>query len=262
VSSLKGRIIAITRSRNESEHFLQLVEKEGGKVIPIKAIEVVPEGRKAVERFLKLLNEKKHDYCAFMSAQAVLVLFRLGARAQVLSTLSSTEVIAIGPKTKQELENRGVRVDLMPDTFSTIGLVKMFSNERQTGKRIIIPRSGEAGDYASKELTNIGMDVDEVFLYRVRTAKVTPALKRVYKMILEKKVDAIVFTSASNARSFMEIIESLDNNIKFDGVKIVSIGPFTSAELRKRGLDYYEARNHTIDGTVEAVKELFTNHSR
>lgn len=264
VPSLEGRTLAITRGRKEAAEFSRLVKKEGGRALPVKAIEIVPEGRKAAQRFLKLLYEKKHDYCAFMSAQAVAMLFDLGGKERIASALGSTEVIAVGPKTKQELERRGVRVGMMPRAFSSVGLLEMLSSSKksQKGKKIIIPRSTEAGDYAAKALSDIGMTVDEVFTYSVRSAKVTQTWKKFYRMLLDKKIDVLVFTSASNVRSFFEIIDELGGKTRIDRlVRVMSIGPLTSAELEKRGIKYREAEDHTVEGTVQAAVKLFTGRS-
>lgn len=268
VPSLEGKILAITRGRKEAAEFSRLIKREGGKAIAVQSIEVVPEGRKAARRFLEAVDEKKHDYCAFMSVQAVAVLFELGGEKKVASALRSMEIIAVGPKTKQELEKHGVKVGMLPDAFSSAGLAEMLSSKggSQKGKKIIIPRSAEAGDYAVKALSDLGMSVDEVFLYTVRTAKITPAWKRFYGMLLDKRIDAMVFTSASNVRSFFETIDRLGGNNNDNGssvqvdrlVQVVSIGPFTSAELKKRRVRHYEAERHTVEGTVQAAKKLLT----
>lgn len=261
---LEGRILAITRGKKEASGFFNLVKKEGGKVIALQAIDIVPKDRKSIRQFLKLLKEKEHEYCAFMSAQAVEVLFKLGGEEKIASALRSTEVIAVGPKTKHELERRSIRVNMMPNTFSSIGLAELLTSKgEQKGKKIIIPRSGEAGDYASKALMDLGMSVDEVFLYTVRTADVTPTWKKFYRMLLDKKIDAIVFTSASNVRSFFEILDRL-GKVRIDEHidAVVSIGPFTSAELKRRKVNHHEAKDHTIEGTVSTAMKLLTGCSK
>jgi uroporphyrinogen-III synthase len=106
------------------------------------------------------------------------------------------------------------------------------------------------------------MTVDEMFMYRVRPARVTQTWKKFYRMLLDKKIDVLVFTSASNVRSFFEIIDKLGGKTRIDRlVQVVSIGPFTSAELEKRGIKYREAEDHTIQGTVRTAMKLFTGRS-
>ncbi|MDQ5863887.1 MAG: uroporphyrinogen-III synthase, partial [Thermoproteota archaeon] len=119
---LKNKTLAITRSEQDAKEFLQLVRAQGGWAMALPVIEIVPRGPEVVEDFLYKLRKKKHYYCAFMSQQAVNVLFDLG-RDKILPLLKSTNVIAIGPKTKQSLEERGIKVELMLEKFSSFGLV-------------------------------------------------------------------------------------------------------------------------------------------
>lgn len=252
---LHDRVIAITRSEQEAREFSGLVQEQGGRAIAIPAIEMVPAGAQAGQEFLSLLKKKKHDYCAFMSAQAAGVLASLVGAEQARLALKETTVIAVGPKTRQELEKHGISVDLVPDSYSSIGLVDMLARQKPAGKRIIIPRSSEAGEFAAKALYDLGMTVDEVSLYGVRTHPGnTPAWQEFRGLLAGKKIDAIVFTSASNVRSFFEIMPDPG----LEGVAIISIGPFTSAELRRKKVDYIEASDdHTVKGTVEVARELF-----
>jgi uroporphyrinogen-III synthase len=260
--SLRGKTIAVTRSKGEAQEFIQLVEAKGGRAVPIQAIELVPAGQSAAQRFESLLKEKRHDYCAFMSAQAVRALFDLLPEAG--SLLKGTGVIAVGPKTREELERRGVSARTPASgRFSSTGVIEMLAAEREpAGKKIIIPRSAEAGEYVADELARIGMEVDEVFMYAVRTASgATDEWRNFFSLVKAKKMDAIVFTSASNVRAFFEILEKA--GAARPECEIISIGPFTSAELQKKGIvNYREATEHTIRGTVEAAGAALTGKSR
>ena len=171
------------------------------------------------------------------------------------AALMPTGVIAVGPRTKQELEEHGVSVEMMPETYSSIGLAEMLAKKNPKGKKIIIPRSGEANEFAAKALTDLGMEVDEVLLYTVRTGAVTREWLEFQKMLAAGIIDAVVFTSASNVRAFFELLEKIEMSL--ENVQAISIGPFTSAELEKRGVKYREAGDHTIQGTVRVAKELF-----
>jgi uroporphyrinogen-III synthase len=82
----------------------------------------VPKGPEVAEQFIDKLRKKKHYYCAFMSQQAVNILFDL-ARDKIAPVLKSTTVIAVGPKTKQSLEEHGIKVGLVLEKFSSFGLI-------------------------------------------------------------------------------------------------------------------------------------------
>jgi uroporphyrinogen-III synthase len=255
---LKNKVLAITRSDRDAKEFLQLVKDEGGTAIALPAIEIVPKDPQVAEEFLDKLRTKKHHYCAFMSQQAVSVLFNL-AHDKVAPALKSTTVIAVGPKTKQSLEERGIEVKMVLKKFSSVGLVDLMSEiDEPAGKKIIIPRSGDANEFASEALARLGMDVDEVSLYTVRTKMIEPIWKEFSDQLLQGNVDAIIFTSASNVNAFFEIMDRMSKaKLQLDALtKVVSIGPFTSKALKDRGIECFEAEDHTVRGAFEIAKEI------
>lgn len=257
--TLKGKMLAITRNERDAEEFSRLVAAEGGKAIALPTIEIVPAGPQAAREFLDKLHDKKHDYCAFMSSQAVSVLFELASKSEIISALESTAVIAVGPKTRQSLEERGISVRLMPEKFSSAGLVELLCGAKPAGKKIIIPRSGAANEFATEALTKIGMQVDEVFLYSVRTCAPSSAWGEFSALLLQKKVDAVIFTSASSVGSFFEIMAKISpGHPRLDSVtRVISIGPFTSKELRGRGIiKCFEVKEHTVKGALELTKNI------
>jgi uroporphyrinogen-III synthase len=258
---LKNKILAITRSEQDAKEFLQLVREQEGRAIALPVIEIVPRGPEVVEEFLDKLRKKKHYYCAFMSQQAVNILFDR-AQDKITPLLKYTTVIAVGPKTKQSLEERGIKVGLVLEKkFSSIGLVDLMSGIEPSGKKIIIPRSAASSDFATKALIRLGMDVDEILLYSVRTRAIDPIWEEFCELLSKKRVDAIIFTSASNVSSFFEIMENLSKDrllLLLDNVtKVVSIGPFTTKALRDRGIiRCFEAEEHTVRGALQVAEQI------
>jgi uroporphyrinogen-III synthase len=257
MSGLRNKILAITRSKSDAKDFLQLVREQGGRVIALPAIEIVPQGPEVAEEFFDKLRKKKHYYCAFMSQQAVNILFDL-ARDKIAAALNSTTVIAIGPKTKQSLEEHGIKVGLVLEKFSSFGLVELMSEMKPAGKKIIIPRSGAANDFVTEALIRLGMDVDEILLYTVRTRAVEPIWREFCDLLFQKRVDALIFTSASNVNSFFEIMYNMSKGeLQLDNLtKVVSIGPLTSKALRDRGIRCFEAEEHTVRGALQIAKQI------
>ena len=259
--TLKNKILAITRSERNAKEFLQMVREQGGRAIALPAIEIVPQGPEVAEEFLDKLRKKKHYYCAFMSQQAVNILFDL-APDKIESVLKSTTVIAVGPKTKQSLEEHGVKVGLVLEKFSSVGLVDLMSRIEPAGKKIIIPRSSAANDFATEALIRLGMDVDEIVLYSVRTRRaVEPIWKEFYGLLLQKRVDAVIFTSASNVTSFFEIMGKVSKyELQLNSLtKVVSIGPLTSRALWEQGIECFEAEEHTVRGALQIAKQILYN---
>lgn len=251
MTALKNKILAITRNEQDAIEFSKLVSAQGGKAIALPTIEIVPAGPQAAQEFLDMLQSKQHDYCAFMSSQAVNVLFNL-ASEKATPVLNSTTVIAVGPKTRQSLEERGVRVRLMPEKFSSAGLVDLLSKLEPAGKKMIIPRSGAANEFVSQALKDLGIQVDEVLLYSVQTPKPSPIWSEFSSLLKKRQVDAVIFTSASSVGSFFEIA----GKMQLDSLtKVISMGPFTSKELEKRKIKYLEAEEHTVMGAFELARD-------
>ena len=261
--SLESKILAITRKFLHAQDFSDLVKLEGGRTIALPTIDIVPKDPNVVQEFLNTVNEKMHDYCAFMSSQAVNVLFDhasiMNTTEQVISTLNSRTVVAVGPKTKQTLIERGVDVQIVPQTYSSKGLVELFAKGNIVNKRIIIPRSEMSNEFIVKALSDLGMTVDELFLYSVRTSKPNSTWNSFAQLLEQQKIDGIIFTSASAVRSFFEIVQKILPNT-FNPLKgvpaIIAIGPFTKDELSKREIQSFESKDHTIKGTFELAKVI------
>ena len=66
-SMMQGKIIAITRSEDDSEEFIDLVTKEKAKPVSLPTIELVSKGDKIVEEFLEATKQYDPDFSFFMS---------------------------------------------------------------------------------------------------------------------------------------------------------------------------------------------------
>jgi uroporphyrinogen-III synthase len=263
---LNSKLLAITRKDADAHEFSRLVISEGGETILLPTIDVVPKGPEVIAEIISLIREKKYDYCMFMSPRAVDVLFDLAVKVnkvqEIILALNSSITVAIGPKTKSALISHGVEVKMMPEEYSSQGLVYLFSkvnNNTIKGKKIIIPRSEKSKEFIRKALSNLGMTVDEIFLYDVKTSCTTTIWEDFVALLKQKKVDAIIFTSTSTVQSFFEIMRTLshDTHSLLSNVKaIIAIGPATSEELKKRNIRSFEAKEHTIRGTFELAKTI------
>ena len=105
---IQGKNIAITRSKDDSKEFIDLMTAEKANVLPLPTIELVSKGKKIVEEFLSALEKENPDFSVFMSSKAVTLLFDTAKKISKFETLqlaiANTIVIAVGPKTKEALE--------------------------------------------------------------------------------------------------------------------------------------------------------------
>jgi len=263
---LDKKILAITRRDLLAKEFSDLVRSEGGKVIALPTIDIIPKGAKLVEELIETITKKNHDFCVFMSPNAVDILFDLACKIKkadkLISVLNSRIIIAIGPKTRNRLIHYKIKVKIVPENYSSEGLIQLFSSniDLANGKRIIIPRSEESDEFIKISLLALGMEsVDEIHLYAVKTSQTENSIwKEFIVLLMQKKIDSIVFTSSSTVKAFFRIIK--DSNVKnvehaLHEIKaIIAIGPRTGEELQKRRIRNFVAEEHTIRGTFELAK--------
>ena len=263
---ITGKTIAITRSKEDSEEFIHLITMANANPIPLPTIELVSKGEKIVEEFLNSIKDDNHDFSVFMSSKAVKLLFdtarKLSKFEKLQLAVANTTVIAVGPKTKAALEKEGIRVTYMPQKkYSSVGVGEVFTRLNAEGKKVIIPRSGASTPFLAQLLEKIGLQVKEIYLYDVCSFKDTSQWNEFRVLFSNKKIDGIVFTSASSVNAFFEImLMDSDKKILLEDLqktKVVAIGPFTADELKKFGLAPIVADVHTISGAFDTMKNCF-----
>jgi uroporphyrinogen-III synthase len=258
---IEGKTIAITRSRDDSQEFIDLITKERGNVLPLPTIELVSKGEKIVDEFLSALADGDPDYSVFMSSKAASLLFetakKVGKFEELQLAIANTIVLAVGPKTKDALEKENVKVAYMPQRYSSVGIGEIFTKLNAVGKKVIVPRSGASTSFLKDLLEKIGLHVTELYLYDVCTFRDTSQWNEFRDLFSQDKIDGIIFTSASSVRAFFEIMtKDHDENQLIDMLHktmVVSIGPFTADELKKFNVKNVVADVHTILGSFNVL---------
>jgi len=258
---IEGKTIVITRSRDDSQEFIDLITKERGNVLPLPTIELVSKGEKIVDEFLSALADGDPDYSVFMSSKAVSLLFetakKVGKFEELQLAIANTIVLAVGPKTKDALEKENVKVAYMPQRYSSVGIGEIFTKLNAVGKKVIVPRSGASTPFLKDLLEKIGLHVTELYLYDVCAFRDTSQWNEFRDLFSQDKVDGIIFTSASSVRAFFEIMtKDHDEDQLVDMLHktmVISIGPFTADELKKFNVKNVVADVHTILGSFDIL---------
>jgi uroporphyrinogen-III synthase len=217
--------------------------------------------------------------------------------------------IAIGPKTKKEIEknkikailaidasfspsirnindNNKIPLDNIKTDYSINNIMEILEkmdkeNEKNGQKaKILMPRSLESltsHNFIIKNYKNLILD--QVFFYETREfdrVKESNEWKKFQNIIYNKKIISIIFTSPSTVRSFFSILANnfftQRNQYEFKSIpnikndqellsnlgirKIISLGPKTSEELKRRNLTYTQPKEHTIKGALDHLLKL------
>ena len=265
---LDGKTIAITRSQDDASEFIELSKQNKATPIPLPTIELVSKGEKIVDEFIESVQKYNPDYSVFMSSKAVKLLFdtarNIGKLEALQLSVANTIVMSVGPKTTMSLEKEGIKVNHQPaDTFSSVGVGEEFTKIHAVGKKVIVPRSGASTPFLKELLNKIGIDVLEIHLYDVCAFRDTTQWNDFRALFSQNKIDGVVFTSASSVRGFFEImskdydVEDLLDHLK--ELSVVSIGPFTSDELKKNNVKNTVAQVHTVAGAFDAMKNTLNS---
>jgi uroporphyrinogen III methyltransferase / synthase len=247
---LFGQRIVITRDRSQAGELAARLHALGADVAELPTIEIQPPADPApLDRAIGELDA--YDWLIFTSANGVrYFLDRLDGSARDWRGMRA-RICAIGPATRKKIEAAHLKVDLMPEQYVAESLVEAFACVELAGKRVLLPRAAVARDLVPAALRERGAAVDVVEAYRTGIpTNAGTAARRIWSSA--HRPDWIAFTSSSTVNNFVAIagLEPLR------GVRIASIGPATSATVRKHGLEVdAEARPYTMDGLVAALIE-------
>jgi len=244
VGPLAGYTIGITAARRREELGAAL-QRRGAKVIYAPAIRIVPladdaELRAATERCLEapldiVIATTGIGFRGWIEAADA-----WGLADELVAAFEGKILLARGPKARGAMRASGLRETWSPESESSSEVLAHLINEGDLeGKRIAVQLHGEPLPDVVETLKLAGAYVIEVPVYRwVRPADETP-LRRLIEMVPTGGVDAVAFTSAPAAASFLRAAEEQNcTEAVLDALssRVVAacVGPVTAGPLIKR----------------------------
>jgi uroporphyrinogen-III synthase len=209
--------VVVTRAVEGSERLAQALEAAGFETAVCPLVRIVPIDGPPV-------GAAGYDWVVLTSARAV---------EELLRRLDGPlpRVAAVGPGTAEALRAAGVEPALVAARSTQEGLVEALRPRLDPSAHVLFAGAEDARDVVEREL-----GADSIALYR--TEPVRPESF--------PEGELVVLASGSAARSFAAL-----------GLPrpCVSIGPVTSAEARRLGLEIVaEAETHDLEGLVRAVR--------
>lgn len=151
-------------------------------------------------------------------------------------TPGTARVCAIGSATADALREEGYDVDLVPEEFSSAGLVRALS-QRVPGARVEVARSNHGSAVLTDGLVEVGAYVHETVLYElVRPPEVGEAVD----LAASGALDAALFTSSLTVEHFLEAATEQDVRADvlsgLDDAMVGAIGDPTRETARQHGV--------------------------
>jgi uroporphyrinogen-III synthase len=287
---LKGIRVLVGRARHQAGALSSELRKRGADVIEIPFIEIrKPKSFRPLDAALKSLGT--YDWLVLTSVNGVEAMWdrkqdlqdRLQkvqeghdfSRAVKPSKSKSASaaagprlrVAAIGPATRKAIEQRGVKVEVVPKEYVAESVVRSLKGKVK-GKRVLLVRAKVARDVIPNELRKAGAHVDVVEAYETVVPQSSRRRLQAALRNPKRRPHIVMFTSSSTVRNFAELLRSREPlrtagavsgqecplHTRLDGILMASIGPVTSSTLRECELAVdISAKEFTIPGLVKAI---------
>jgi len=257
---LFGKRVLVTRPRDQAADLVERLEAEGAETIVAPMIRIAPpEDYGPLDE--ACARAATFDWIVFTSANAVeAFLDRLLAGTQDLRALKGVKLCAVGPRTAERFARAGLKVDLMPAEYRAEAVLRAMTETGEVrGRAVLLPHADIGREIIETELKKQGAVVTSVVAYR--TVAEDPEREGepdVYRMLLERSIDVVTFTSASAVRSFVRVLGAEPAVDLLRGVVVASIGPLTAeaASLCNVATTIMPAE-YTVAGLVTAIVQYF-----
>lgn len=255
---LVGRRVLVTRSKDQAGELVELLEAQGAEAVEAPLINIVPP-----EDYAPLDAECEragaYDWIVFTSANAATAFMdRLLQGTRDVRALAGARLCAIGPGTASRLTRFGLKVDLIPEDHSAMGVVAALKGAGSIkGKRVLFPKADIARDVLPEELREAGAEVTEVVAYRTVTAE-SDAHLGIYRQLLDRRIDAVTFSSASAVRAFVSIYGEDQTVDLLNHTIVATIGPVTAEAATRYGITpQVTPDTSTLPALVDALAAHF-----
>lgn len=265
---LVGSRVLVGRARHQAGALSSQLRKLGADVIEIPFIEIrKPRSFRPLDSALK--NLTSYDWLILTSVNGVEAMWeRMKKLHLAKAALKRLHTAAIGPATKKAIEQRNLKVDVVPKEYVAESVVRSM-RKMVKGKRVLLVRAKVARDVIPRELRKAGAQVDVVEAYET---VVPESSRRRLQAALKngrRRPHVVTFTSSSTVKNFVELLRGASRgqrhtrHTQLDGVRTASIGPVTSSTLRELGLPVHiAAKEFTIPGLVDAIARSVKQSNR
>ncbi|TQR97789.1 uroporphyrinogen-III C-methyltransferase [Paenibacillus ottowii] len=256
---LFGKRILVTRARAQASSLVRRIEELGGEPYEFPVIQTVvpsdePTKQKIKEAFTRL---PEYDWVFFTSVNGVEYFFtHLKEQGKDVRSLYKARIAAVGPATADALRKHGIVAEQIEGPFQAEGLLEAFEQDLQTGQSVFLPRGDLARSWLPDQLREMGLHVTEADLYQTVLAANTQD-DELLKLLEERAIHAITFTSSSTVTFFMEALKQMgisDPVSLLEGVTIAVIGPLTGETATQAGLTVsLMSEKATIESLIQSL---------
>ena len=262
---LFGKRILVTRPREQAVELVERLEMMGAQAIEAPMIRIAPP-----DDFGPLdaacAHAQEFDWIIFSSANAVdAFVERLLATSQDVRALAGVKLGVVGPAAAERLARVGLKVELTPSEYRAESVVRAIADRGGiSGMKVLLPRADIGREVLAEELRRQGADVTEVVAYRTVVAEPErEGEPDIYRMLLERHIDVVTFTSASAVRNFVRVLGAEPAADLLRWTVVASIGPVTAEAAVQCDIHTtVMPSTYTVQALVDAIVDHFERQLR
>lgn len=260
---LFGKCIVVTRSREQTSELVERLEELGAETIEAPCIRIEPlEDATPLDEAIE--SAHGYDWIVFPTANAVdHFLRRLMSGPWDARALHGPLICTVGAVTNDRFARMGVKVDVRAAEHGIETAVDAMHAKRPlTGANILLLRAEGARELVADELRRAGATVTEVSTYRAVRETSLDHDPDIFKMLLDRRVDAVTFTSPITVTHFVAMLGEEPAADLLAGTVVASIGPVTAEAAQQRHIrTTVMPKDYTIPGLVQAIVQHFSDTS-
>ena len=258
--ALQDRTIVVTRPESRSAELSSRLEEFGAKVFRVPSIRFSrPADTGPWEETIARKDDFSHVIFTSRIAADSFEALCSEAGFPAASWLSNCTVAAIGAATGERLKEAGIVPSLVAGTSSGAGFARELIEKELLGEDslVLLPGSNIAGPELGAALKEAGARVTSVPIYQTLEEDPARAEELFEALDRDEQPDAVTFASPSALSGFLGICGARGRKLlESPSVKIVSLGPTTSAAVRSEGLEVSaQAASPGTESLVAAVRE-------
>jgi uroporphyrinogen-III synthase len=270
IEPLAGFTIGITAARRREE-FGAALARRGATVVYAPAIRIVP-----LADDTELLDATRR--CLTAPLDVVVATTGIGFRGwmeaadawgladELTAGFEAATLLARGPKARGAIRARGLHDSWSPESESTSEvLAYLLERFELDGIRIALQLHGEPLTDVVSTLRAAGAEVIEVPVYRWLPPADEEPLQRLLQSVVGGGVDAVAFTSAPAAVSFLRTADKLGLGDEVraalrTSVLPAGVGPVTAAPLEREGITVVQPPRARLGSLVRTLVEQVPVH--
>ncbi|WP_243297436.1 uroporphyrinogen-III synthase [Bacillus litorisediminis] len=242
---LKGYHVLFPRGGEAAKKFAHSVSEAGGVPHIVPLIDFRP-----IEFSV---SKERYDWIIFTSQNAVTYFFE-----KVKSENITARIAAVGKKTANAIERKGLMVQFTPSVYAADVFVKEFAEVIKGGDKILLPRGNLAQPVIKNELTAKGALVEDPIVYETFFPR--QSREQLNELLQNYKHNMIIaFTSPSTVHHFMEVCLAIKDRMEQQEFICAVIGSSTQKALNAFGIEAdIIPEQYTFDDLFKAIVK-YTN---